>query len=293
MFSIGCSENISENENPSTTNTNNNPEPSPTTINLPTKIIYTTSSNISSPFISIISYDGNKIIDIRKQFTNEVLYEFTYDAERITKIKSNQYDGFSTPQYYNFTYENGRLKNITKQTPNSSDQASYTNYNVTLDWISNTNVKFKVPFTSNAIGNSYVYYELFFDDNENLIKSTTDQKILSRYFTTETYTYDDQITTPFKNVAGINKFNGIINLFLGIAKYQYSHIFPSEFFLSKNNLTKINSNTKIYDIYGNFSSSYDLEYNYFYEPNTNNYTKIFKTTGIASNITTTIEYIYD
>ncbi len=287
LFSIACIEDTTENESP-LPNTGGDPTETPTTYRLPTKITYTTSNNLI-PFVSIINYNGNKITDIRKLNTNEVLYEFTYNGNNITKIKSNIYEGFSIPQYYTLSYENERLKNIVKDTPNASDQESYTNYNVTLDWISNTHVKFKVPFTSNAVGNSYVYYELFFDDNGNLIKSTSDRTSSLRTYNTYIYTYNDQINAPFKNLEGFSKLNGIVFLFAGITKY--SRIFPGEFFFSKNNLTKINLNTKSYSANGNLLNSYDYEYNYYFEANNENYTKSYKA-SLPSNFTTTIDYEY-
>lgn len=285
VFLISCTGDSPTEENPT--------NPPQQNSFLPVHVKYTESTNTSSPYESDIIYDGNKITQIKNSINNNVLYEFTYDGNNIIKIKSNQFDGFSTPQYYYLSYENDRLKRIIKSTPNSStDFDYYTNFDVTLEWISNTNVKYKVPFHSN-VADDYTYYELFFNDNGNLIKSTEDKKITTRYLTTNLYEYNSQVSSAFKNVAGFNKLNGIINLFLGIAKHYYSHVFPSEFMFTSNSLTNIDSNLKIYSNSGVLLQDSHLQYSYDYEGNTNNFTKKFKTTSQPSNITTTIEYTYN
>lgn len=291
LISISCTNNSNEPIDPT------NP-PQEVIGLLPIHVKYT--NNIDNPstfYESNIRYDGNKITEIQNIPTNNapnnnIIYEFSYDGNNIVKIKSNQFDGFSAPQFYYLSYENDRLKRIIKDTSNASDSDSYTDYDITLEWISDSNVRYKVPFHSNVI-NDYTYYELFFDTNGNLIKSTQDKKITTRYITTNLYEYNSQVNSAFKNVTGFNKLNGIITLFLGLAKHNYSHVFPSEFLFTSNNLTKINTNVKVYSNSGVLQDDYNLQYNYSYEADVNNYTKKFKTNSQPSNTTSIIEYTYN
>ncbi len=235
---------------------------------LPKKIIFTEGSSTTN---SIITYNGNKMVEINLTFigqesgTSKIVY--TYTGDLITKLA--EYDNGVLIDQTDYTYENNKLKSYVS----IEVGGQYKSKGVYIYNPDGTVTKesYKIDIATGVETKDNENTILTFA-NGNLVKKVNIQNQVDyAYKTTRTYEYDNK-SSFFKNVLGFNK------------------LIDDEFLSQTNNITK---ETKLventYQGQAQEPTTYITAYEYLY--NSNGYP--VKQTYNESNLINTVQIFYE
>lgn len=245
------------------------PEPTPTpALVLPKKIIFTEGSSTTN---SIITYNGNKIVEINLTFTGEESGTsksvYTYTGDLITKV--TEYDNGVLSGQTDYTYENNKLKSyvlIEGGGQYKSKGVYIYNPDGTI-----TKESYSIDIATGVETKNNDNTILTFA-NGNLVKEVNIQnQVEYTYKNTRTYEYDGK-SSFFKNILGFNK------------------LIDDESLSQTNNITKktvLQEST--YQGQAQEPTTYIIAYEYLYD--SNGYP--VKQTYNKSNLINTVQFFYE
>ncbi|MEC5395341.1 hypothetical protein [Bergeyella sp. RCAD1439] len=224
---------------------------------LPVKIAYS-QGNLNDT--AIMTYDGNKLKEIRREEGSTVL-TFEYTGNLISKITEKGEDKLTVTS---FEYTNGKLAKVSSK-GNENDGEYLTEYNTLYNYNGDGTITANQTETTSSNGYTNTKNITFRYTLTNGQTTQCTKTIVSEYNTfyeTNTFTYDTQ-NSIFKNVAGFNEISFALLEELGDSFSSTANNFASIVSTSSSGSTYESKYEYTYNASG-YPTKLDLTFTYSY-----------------------------
>jgi len=217
---------------------------------------------------------------------NHVVYNFNYNGNQLTKVTFDSYTPNHTAGYYNYTYANNFITEISKfDAVNHNTEKSIFTYNnldqltqvVKLDLDHNTGTKTIYAYNTDGTVDATSYKGTAVDQN-NLISSSQKYYILNNDIVKIDYIGDGLVSTmefhydaaknPTQNILGMDKIKldtynseGLFGMTKNITKVKTTFLSND----SNEDVFELSYNDKNFPISSHSSANSGGPYSYFYE----------------------------